>query len=57
MAYDATTSSGLSVESKQFYDSQLLERALPNLVHAQFAVKRPIPLNSGKSMPTRPNEW
>lgn len=28
MAYDLTTSSGLTVEIKQYYDSVLLDRAL-----------------------------
>ena len=35
------------------YDSVLLERALPNLVHLQWAQKRPLPRNAGKSVEFR----
>ena len=53
MANDLTTSSGLSAEAKQFYDDVLLERANPNLVHLQWAQRRPIPRNAGKSIEFR----
>lgn len=49
---NATTSSGsgndLSPEMKTFYDKKLLQDAEPELIHDQFAVKRPIPKNGGK---------
>lgn len=50
---NATTSSGLSVENKTFYDKVLLRDAKPNLVHDQFAQKRNIPKNGGKSIEFR----
>ena len=43
----------LSVEMKTFYDKALLELAQPNLVHDQFAKKKPIPRNGGKSIEFR----
>jgi N4-gp56 family major capsid protein len=48
-----TTQGSLSVEAKTFYDRQLLERALPELVHAEFAQKRPLPRRSGKTIEFR----
>ena len=53
MASDLTTSAGLAPEIKQYYDLVLLERALPNLLHLQFAQKRPLPRNAGKSVEFR----
>lgn len=35
------------------YDTVLLERALPNLLHLQWAQKRPLPRNTGKSIEFR----
>ena len=43
-----TLLSGLSAEMKAFYDMALIDEATPNLVHAQFGQKRPIPANGGK---------
>lgn len=43
----------LSPEMKVFYDKTLLEEAQPNLVHAQFGQKRPIPKNNGKTIEFR----
>ena len=40
---------GLSVEMKTFYDMTLLDEAQANLVHDQFAQKRPIPQGSGSA--------
>ena len=37
----------LTAEQQVFYDELLLDRALPNLVHSKWAVRRPIPANSG----------
>lgn len=43
-----TLLTGLSAEMKTFYDMTLLDEAQANLVHDQFAQKRPIPANGGK---------
>jgi N4-gp56 family major capsid protein len=48
-----TTQGSLAPEFKQFYDRTLLERALPELVHAQFGQRRPIPRGSGKTIEFR----
>lgn len=50
---NVTTDGGLSVENKTFYDRTLIETAGPNLVHDQFAQKRPIPANGGKTIEFR----
>lgn len=50
---NATTSNGLSAEMKTFYSDYLIDNATPNLVHAQFGQKRPIPKNGGKSVEFR----
>lgn len=42
-----TTSEGLSVEMKTYYDMTLIDEAEANLVHEQFGQKRPIPANGG----------
>ena len=44
---------GLSVENKTFYDMTLLDEAQAALVHDQFAQKRPIPKNGGKTIEFR----
>lgn len=44
-----TTGSGdLSPEMKTYYDMTLIDLTEPELVHAQFGQKRPIPKNGGK---------
>ena len=48
-----TLLAGLSVEMKTFYDMTLLDEAQANLVHDQFAQKRPIPQGSGKTIEFR----
>lgn len=48
-----TTQGSLAAEAKTFYDRQLLERALPELVHAEFAQKRPLARRSGKTIEFR----
>lgn len=53
MNVNTTLSPGLSVENKTFYDKSLIEEAKPNLVHDQFAQKRDIPKNSGKTIEFR----
>ena len=53
MNLNTTLSPGLSVENKTFYDKALLVEAQPNLVHDQFAQKRPIPKNGGKKIEFR----
>ena len=44
---------GLSAENKTFYDMTLLDEAQAALVHDQFAQKRPIPKNGGKTIEFR----
>ena len=48
-----TTTNDLSAEMKTYYDKSLIRYATPNLVHAQFAQKRPIPKNGGKTIEFR----
>ncbi len=53
MATQVTTQGSLSLEMKTYYDRTLLERALPVLLHAQFAQQRPIGAASGKTIEFR----
>lgn len=54
MATQTTTSpASLANEVKTFYDRTLLERALPQLVHARFAQQRPIGRRQGKTIEFR----
>jgi N4-gp56 family major capsid protein len=53
MNTNVTTDSGLSAENKTFYDMTLIDEAQANLVHDQFAQKRPIPKNGGKKIEFR----
>ena len=53
MNTNVTGDSGLSVENKTFYDMTLIDEAQANLVHDQFAQKRPIPKNGGKKIEFR----
>lgn len=48
-----TENGGLSIGQKTFYSDYLIDNAEPNLVHAQFAQKRPIPANGGKTVEFR----
>lgn len=48
-----TPGEGLSAEMKTFYDKTLIELASPQLVFDQFAQKRPIPKNGGKTIEFR----
>jgi N4-gp56 family major capsid protein len=41
---------GLAAENQIHYDKTLIRAAQPNLIHAQFAQKRPIPKNGGKTI-------
>ena len=50
---NVTGDSGLTKEMKTFYDMTLIDEASPNLVHDQFAQKRPIPANGGKKIEFR----
>lgn len=50
---NTTGDSALSAENKTFYDKTLIRLAEPNLVHDQFADKRPIPKNGGKTIEFR----
>lgn len=47
------TGNELSHEMKTYYDSTLIDIAGPHLVHDQFAQKRPIPKNGGKTIEFR----
>lgn len=53
MNVNSTLSPGLSVENKTYYDKNLIKEAQPNLIHDQFAVKKPIPKNGGKTIEFR----
>lgn len=44
------TTTGLSAEMKTYYSDYLIDNAVPNLVHDQFAQKHPIPANGGKTI-------
>lgn len=44
---------GLSPEMKTFYDMTLIDEAQANLIHGQFAQKKPIPQGSGKTIEFR----
>jgi len=48
MALQTTTSNGLSVEMKTFYDRVLLERTVPKLLHAKFGQTKRIPERGGR---------
>lgn len=50
---NVTTDTGMSVENKTFYDKELIRTAGPQLVHDQFAQKRPIPKHGGQSVEFR----
>lgn len=50
---NVTTDEGMSAEIKTFYNKMLIKMAKPNLVHDQFAQKRPIPKNGGKTVEFR----
>lgn len=48
-----TSDSELAAQFKTYYDSQLIRKAGPNLVFAQFAVTRPLPSGRGKTIEFR----
>lgn len=50
---NVTADGVLSAENKTFYDMALIDVAGPELVHDQFAQKRPIPRNGGKKIEFR----
>lgn len=50
---NATTSDGMTVEMKTYYDRNLIENAEPKLVHDQWAQQRDIPRNGGKTIEFR----
>lgn len=50
---NVTSQESLSPEMKTFYDKVLIKSAEPELVHDQFAQKRPIPKGSGKKIEFR----
>jgi len=47
-----TDTHSMNGELKEFYDTNLLENAKPNLYYEQFAKKQPLPANHGKTV-----EW
>lgn len=53
MTVQTTSTGALSAESKTAYDRALLQRALPQLVHAQFAQQRPLGRRQGKTIEFR----
>lgn len=50
---NTTGTDTLSAENKEFYDKNLIRLAKPNLIHDQFAQKRPIPKRGGKTIEFR----
>ncbi len=44
---------GMTTENRQWYDSLLLERAVPAFVHQRWALRRPIPARGGNSIEFR----
>lgn len=52
-AVQVSTQQSLSPEMKTFYDLSLIDEAGANLVHDQFAQKRPIPAGQGKTIEFR----
>ena len=50
---NATTSQGMSVEMRDFYEKQLIKTAEPDLIFDQFGQKKPIPKNGGKTIEFR----
>lgn len=53
MNTNVTTDPGLSVENKTHYDMTLIDEAAPQLIHAQFGQKKPIPKNGGTKIEFR----
>lgn len=51
--YDPTGANTLSAEMKTYYDKNLIREAQAQLIHDQFAQKRPIPRNGGKKIEFR----
>lgn len=51
--YQTSTDSGIANEFKTYYDKRIIRLVGPNLVYAQFAVKKPLPAGSGKSIEFR----
>lgn len=50
---NVTTDSALSPQMQEYYDKNLIRLCKANLVHDQFAQKRPIPKNGGKTIKFR----
>ena len=51
--YQTSNDSNIAAQFKTYYDKRLIRKAGPNLVYAQFAVKKPLPAGSGKSIEFR----
>ena len=52
MAIELIGAAGFTPELKQFYEKELLMRAVPALVHMNWGIKRSLPPQGGKSI-----EW
>lgn len=50
---NVTADSGLTAEMKTYYSDYLIDMAEPELIHDQFAQKRPIPAGNGKTIEFR----
>lgn len=50
---NVTGDAGMSVEMRTYYNDTLIDNAKPNLVHDQFAQKKPIPRGKGKTIQFR----
>jgi len=50
---NVTTAEALSPEMRTFYEKELIELAQPELIHDQFAQRKPIPKNGGKTIQFR----
>lgn len=50
---NTTTTAGLSVEMREYYDRKMLENMKPILIHQQFGQKRPMPAHNGKTIEFR----
>ena len=53
MAVNYVSSTGLAPEVRQAYDLALLKAARPNLIHAQFCSKSPVPKGQGNTINRR----
>lgn len=50
---NVTADGSMTPEMKIYWDTELIDNAVPRLVHDQFGQKRPIPKNNGKTIEFR----